>query len=229
MSDAVRIALVGATGLIGRAIISASVGREDIRLVGIARRETPLPRGARMEMFVAEADRWGDVFEAIRPDVLVNALGTTWKKSGQNEDAFRAVDQDLVLSTARRAHAFGTRRVVSISSVGADAFAKSFYLRVKGEVDRDLRAMGFKRLDILRPGLLVGEREGERRPLERAGIVMSPFTNTLLHGSLRRYRAVGAQVVARAALAAARKSAPGKFAYEHDGIQRLAASLPEPV
>ena len=228
MSDPIRIALVGSTGLVGRHIVELCVGREDVRLTALARREVPLPKGARMEMFVADPERWGDVFEAVRPDVLISALGTTWKKSGEDEDAFRAVDQHLVLETARAALRHDVRRMITISSVGADAFAKTFYLRVKGEVDRELRAMAFKRLDVLRPGLLVGKRNGDRRALERTGIAASPLTNLFLHGPHRRYRSIKAEIVAKAALAAARKPAPGKFVYENDAIATLAGSLPEP-
>ena len=40
----------------------------------------------------------------------------------------------------------------------ASAKAGNFYLRTKGETEDGLRALGFERLDILRPGLLTGER-----------------------------------------------------------------------
>ena len=100
MSDAIRIGLIGATGLIGSTVIEQCIGREDVRLTGIARREARLPRGIRMEMFVAEPAKWGEVIEAVRPRAIICALGTTWKKAGEDETAFRAVDQDLVLDTA---------------------------------------------------------------------------------------------------------------------------------
>ena len=54
MSDPMRLALVGATGLVGRHVIEDCVGRRDLRLAAIARCEMPLPPGATMEMFVAE-------------------------------------------------------------------------------------------------------------------------------------------------------------------------------
>ena len=103
MSDPLRIALVGATGLVGSEVMKLAVGREDMRLVAVARRESPLPVGARMEMFVADASKWGEVFEAVQPIALICAIGTTWRKAGRDEDAFRAVDHDLVLETARAA------------------------------------------------------------------------------------------------------------------------------
>ena len=75
----VRIALVGATGLIGRRVIEIASEGDQVRILGIARREAPLPPGARMEMFVAEPAKWGDVLDAVRPRALICALGTTWK------------------------------------------------------------------------------------------------------------------------------------------------------
>ena len=229
MSEAIRVALVGATGLIGREVISACVGREDVRLSAVARREMPLPNGARMELFIADPGHWGEVFEALRPKVLICALGTTWKQAGEEEAAFRAVDEELVLATARAAHAQGVERMVIISSVGADPYAKNFYLRVKGEVERELGKIGFLRLDILRPGLLRGQRGGDRRPAERIGIALSPLFNMALHGKYRRYRAIDASEVASAALALARKPTRAKLVHEHDALRREARGLPMPA
>lgn len=229
MSDPVRIALVGATGLVGRTITAACVGREDLRLTAIARRETPLPAGARMELFVAENDKWGEVIEAVRPEVVICALGTTWKKAGGDEAAFRAVDQELVLATARAARTHGVERFVHISSVGADSASRTFYLRVKGEVERDLAKLRFGRLDILRPGLLRGTRADDRRLGERIGILAAPLVNLLLHGTMRRYRAIRAGVVADAALALALRPVRGRFVHDNDAIERAARALPRPL
>ena len=229
MSEPVRIALVGATGLIGRTLIELVVGREDVRLTGIARRESKLPKGARMEMFVAEPEKWGEVIEAVAPDVLVSALGTTWRKAGHDEAAFRAVDQELVLETARAAREHGVPRMIAISSVGADPAAKGLYLRVKGEVERELMKMGFERLDILRPGLLRGRREADRRVLERAGILLSPIIDLFLHGNARRYRSIAAETVAEAVLALALRKAGGRFKHDNEAIHRASRSLPRPA
>ena len=228
MSDRLRIAIVGATGLIGRAIVEQAVGREDVRILAVARREMKLPSGARMEMVVAEPDQWGEVFARTRPDVLISALGTTWNKAGRSEDAFRAVDQTLVLETARAAQKNGVKRCIAVSSIGADARSKNFYLRVKGEVERDLQKIGFDRVDILRPGLLRGAREQDRRLGERLGIVVSPLTDLMMQGKYRKYRSIRDGDVAKAALALSMRKAAGKFVHEHDGLMRAARSLPIP-
>jgi uncharacterized protein YbjT (DUF2867 family) len=226
MSEPLRVALVGSTGLVGGTVMQLAVGRPDVRLVAVARRESPLPPGARMEMFVADPDKWGEVFEAIRPRAVICALGTTWRKAGGDEAAFRAVDQDLVLATARAAKAQGVERFVTVSSAGADAMSKNFYLRVKGEVDRDLGKVGFKRLDTLRPGLLRGKRGGDRRIGERLGIIFSPLLDLALQGRYRAYRSTRVELVARAALALAMRKAGGRFVHDGDAILRAAASLP---
>ncbi len=229
MSEPLLIALVGATGLIGGEVMELAVGREDVRLVAVARREAPLPTGARMEMFVAEPAKWGDVFEAVRPHAVICALGTTWKKAGRQEDAFRAVDYDLVLEAAQAAKTHGVERFVVVSSAGANALSKAVYLRTKGQVEAELGKLRFKRLDVLRPGLLRGKRSAERRPLERVGILASPFTDLLLHGRRRAYRSIAAETVAKAALALAMRKAAGRFVHDNDAILRAAASLSIPL
>jgi uncharacterized protein YbjT (DUF2867 family) len=222
MSKPTRIALVGATGLIGMSLIRLAVGRSDIRIIGIARREVQLPPGARMEMLLAPPEGWPDAIAAANADVLVSALGTTWNMSGKDEAAFRAVDQDLVLQCARAAKALGLRQMIAVSSVGADPLAKNFYLRVKGEVEQQLGRVGVPRLDILRPGLLRGPRE-ELRPAEKVGMIASPLVDLFLHGQYSKYRSIRADLVARAIVGLTREKMAGRFVFEHDAILRAAS------
>lgn len=218
----VRVALVGATGLVGRRVIEVASRGDDVRLVGIARREAPLPPGARMEMFVADPAKWADVLEAVRPRALICALGTTWKKAGRNEAAFRAVDQDLVLATAEAARAAGVPNMVVVSAAGADARARGLYMRVKGETEDALSKAGFKRLDILRPGLLRGERHADPRLAERAALIASPLIDPLLTGKWERYRSIDAALVAEAALGLALRRAGGRFTHDNEAMRRAA-------
>lgn len=218
----VRVALVGATGLVGRRVIEAASQGEEARILGIARREMPLPPGARMEMFVAEASKWGDVMDAVRPRALICALGTTWKKAGRDEAAFRAVDHDLVLATAEAAKRAGVPNMVLVSAAGADRHSKSLYMRVKGETEEALTRIGFKRLDILRPGLLRGEREGDLRLAERAALIAAPLIDPLLSGKWERYRSIDAALVAEAALGLALRRAGGRFTHDNEAMRRAA-------
>ncbi|MEQ1641226.1 MAG: NAD(P)H-binding protein [Novosphingobium sp.] len=221
MSKPTRIALVGATGLIGTSLIRLAVHRPDIRVIGISRREAALPPGARMELLVADPANWDDAIAAAHADVLVCALGTTWKKAGKDEAAFRAVDQDLVLACGKAAKAAGIRQMIAVSSVGADPMAKNFYLKVKGEVEQGLGKLGITRLDLLRPGLLRGPRE-ELRPAEKLGMIASPLADLLMQGGYRKYRSVRAETMAHAIVGLTREAMAGRFVFEHDAILRAA-------
>ena len=228
MSEPLRLALVGATGLIGSTLIARAVGRERYRLTAIARRAVALPEGARMELLVAEPANWGEAIAAANAAVLVIALGTTWRAAGRDEAAFRAVDKDLVLASAQAAKAAGVRQCIAVSSVGALASSGNRYLRVKGEVEDALAKLKFERLDILRPGLLRGPR-AERRPAERLAMLASPLADRFLHGAFRKYRSVRATTVADAILALAVDKPRGRFIHEHDAIVRAASKLDRPA
>lgn len=197
-----------------------------LKLVALTRREAPMPRGVRMEMLVAETSGWPEAVAAIAPDAVICALGTTMHRAG-SEEAFRAVDYDLVLSLAKAAREAEVANFVLVSSVGADAHGKAFYLRVKGEIEAAVTKLRFRRLDILRPGLLRGRRGQERRAAERFGIIASPVTDLLLHGDSRRYRSIDARVVATAAIQCAREKAQGRWMHDNDAIRRAARRLEE--
>ncbi|MEO5587371.1 MAG: NAD(P)H-binding protein [Novosphingobium sp.] len=216
-----RICLVGATGLVGSRLIAGALGRADVRLVAVARREVALPKGARMEVLVADPAAWGDAIAATNAKVLVCALGTTWRNAGKDEAAFRAVDHDLVLACARAAKAAGIAHLILVSSAGANRHARGLYLRVKAETEDALIKVGLKRLDILRPGLLVGHR-AERRPLERLAMLASPLADRLMLGGARRFRSIGVDTLAQAIFALAKEKAGGRFIHDTDMLKRAA-------
>lgn len=224
MSEARRILLAGATGLVGARVMEAAVDHGWLRLVALTRREAAMPRGARMEMLVADPAGWSEAVATIAPDAVICALGTTIRQAG-SEAAFRAVDYDLVLMLATAAREAGASNFVLVSSVGADQHAKAFYLRVKGEVEAAVTKLRFRRLDILRPGLLKGSRPRGVRPLETLGKLASPVTDLLLHGNARRYRSIDARLVAAAALQGAREKPQGRWLHDNDSITRLARRL----
>jgi uncharacterized protein YbjT (DUF2867 family) len=215
-----RICLVGATGLVGSRLIDQAVDRPELHLVGIARREAVLPPGLSMELLLVDPMNWPGVIAAAHARVLVCALGTTFRKAGRDEAAFRAVDRDLVLACGRAAKAAGIEHMIVISSVGANLQSRSFYLRVKAEMEEGLGRLDLRRLDILRPALLRGPRV-ERRSAERFASLVSPLIDACLLGGPRRFRAISADLVAQAILALTGEKAAGRFVHEHDALHRV--------
>lgn len=218
MTASPDIWLIGATGLVGGAVVAAA-GPNGLRI--LARREPPgLPPHHRA--IVAPGEAWPEVIAARRPAVLISCLGTTIRQAG-SQAAFRAVDHDLLLACARAARTGGAARMIAVSSVGASANSANFYLRTKGEVEAGLRELGFDRLDLLRPGLLTGARQGVPRLGEGLAMLAAPLTDALLHGALRRYRSIPAAVVARAIVRLAGQGEAGVHIHENDAIRANAA------
>lgn len=151
----------------------------------------------------------------------VSCLGTTIRAAGSRE-AFIAVDRDLVLRLAQLAYDHGARHALLVSSIGASRQTGNFYLRVKGEVEDALARIGFARIDLIQPGLLIGPRS-ERRPAERLMQAAAPLTNLLMQGGLRRYRSIAADEVAQAMLRLLAESAPGTFTYRWRELRALAS------
>lgn len=217
-----RVALIGGTGLIGGLLAPRLIAAgHELHLV---QRRPAAPGEARCRVHVAPAEAWPDIVAGLAPEAAVSTLGTTMRRAG-SQAAFRAVDHDLVLAFARAAREAGARRMATVSSVGADPGSRNFYLRIKGETDAALAGLGFDRLDIFRPGLLRGQRGGDRRPGERIGILVSPVVNLFLRGRLDRFAAIDADTVA-AALAAALACTPygGMRVHDNRAIRRLAAA-----
>jgi len=222
MSEPVTVLLIGATGLVGRMVMGKAVGRADMRLIALSRREVPLPMGARMEMLLAPVEGWGKAIVTIRPDRVICALGTTIRKEGGDKFKFVSVDRDLVLRVAAESHKAGVQGFTVVSSAGADPLSKNFYLSTKGSMEASLTKIGLPRVDILRPGLLCGERVNDRRGLEKLGAIAAPLTDLAMQGKNRKYRSIQAIVLAEAALQTVREKAKGKFVHEHDSLLRLA-------
>jgi uncharacterized protein YbjT (DUF2867 family) len=154
-------------------------------------------------------------------DVFISCLGTTIKAAG-SRPAFIAVDRELVLRLAQLAFKHGARHGILVSSVGASRQSGNFYLRVKGEVEDAFERIGFSRLDILQPGLLLGARQ-EHRPGEAWAQKLAPLGNGLLVGKMRNYRAIEADTVAAAITALVGQDQAGQFTHGHDGIRAFAS------
>lgn len=136
------------------------------------------------------------------------ALGTTIKTAGSRA-AFRRVDFGYVVAFARAARASNARRFMLVSAIGSSARSRIFYLRVKGETEEAVAALGFPALDIFRPGLLLGQR-AESRPREALGMALAPFLNPLMLGPAKAYRGIPADMVAAAMIIAAGAERTGR-------------------
>jgi uncharacterized protein YbjT (DUF2867 family) len=205
--DTRRALLAGASGLVGRSLLPLLLESPRYKLVHVLlRRKVPgFPTHRKLQLHVVDFDH----LPALPPveDVFI-AIGTTIKAAG-SQAAFRRVDFDAVLSTARAGKAAGAKRLLVVSALGADPGSQVFYSRVKGEMQQAVCRLGYESVVIVQPSLLAGDRaalgQSPRFGEEWANRLLRPVLGWLP----RRVRPIGADEVARSMLRAALEAAPG--------------------
>lgn len=208
----ITASVAGATGLVGGHILRLLLEDPEVgRVVAPTRR--PLPPHTKLENPLLKSG-----FPPMAGlDEAYDCLGTTRKDAG-SDAAFRAVDFELAVAFARATKEGGAARFGLVSSLGADAKSRLLYPRVKGEAENAIAGFGFASLVIARPALLLGKREKTRATevlAEPALALLKP----LLIGPLRKYRAIKAETVAAALIAAVRGGVPGRLTLESDALQ----------
>lgn len=201
MAEQYTVVIAGATGVVGACALRELLARENVRHVTAVGRSAG---SVEHEKLASKSVRFDDepTLRAAIPagvQAALCCLGTTMKRAGSKE-AFRAVDHDAVVAFARAARERGAQRFVMVSSLGADARSRSFYLRVKGETEVALQQLGFTQLTILRPSLIDDQgRRGEFRLAEKTLLPLArAFFSVFSQHS--RYAPVPAATIGRAAV-----------------------------
>ncbi|MDG1583092.1 oxidoreductase [Pseudomonas sp. GOM6] len=205
-----HILLAGATGLTGEHLLDRLLSEPTISRV-LAPSRRPLAEHPHLDNPVGElAELLPQLTGQV--DAAFCCLGSTIKQAG-SQDAFRAIDHDLVLAFARRARELGSRHLLVISALGADPKSSVFYNRVKGEMEAALQAMDWPQLTIARPSLLLGPRS-EFRLGER-------LAAPLMRWIPGKYRGIDVAVLARALWRLALEEGDGVRVVESDELRRL--------
>ncbi|QDP01060.1 NAD(P)H-binding protein [Thalassotalea sp. PS06] len=153
--------VLGATGLTGSICIDNLLDDERYQSV-IAISRSPLPKShAKLTRVELNDEQLQSIYQQFDIDEVYCCLGTTIKKAG-SQQAFKAIDKDLVVKIAKFAHQANVSNFAVISALGANEKAMSFYNRVKGEMEQALMNIGLEYLVIMRPSLILGSRQESR-------------------------------------------------------------------
>ncbi|WP_299693497.1 NAD(P)H-binding protein [uncultured Vibrio sp.] len=199
--DKTSIVVAGATGLIGQQVMRILIQEPAIEhIYALSRRALDTQFNSSKLHTLIHSDlqvtSWDE--SMATPNLGVICLGTTKKKAGSKE-ALRKVDVELVSQVAQSMKLLGVQRVAVVSSYGASPDSYSHYLKCKGQMEQNLKRIGFKHLFIARPGPLVGEREQPRADekwLQKIFPLLSPF----LFGQWQNLRPIQSEDVAQAML-----------------------------
>lgn len=207
-----RVLLAGSTGLVGGLVRTRLDSRRDVDLISLIRQGSTAPgEPVDYEQLCATP---GALLSPLAPeglDVAISCLGTTIRTAGSEPAMFR-IDHDYVLAVAQGARALGARQFILVSSVGAGG--PGFYLKTKGAIEEAVVHLGFARVDLIRPGVLVGHR-AEPRPLEAISQTLLTALTPVMVGPLSRYAAIRAETVADAIVALIGRDGTGRFTHEN--------------
>ncbi|MEX0565983.1 uncharacterized protein YbjT (DUF2867 family) [Raoultella ornithinolytica] len=155
-----QVLITGATGLVGGHLLRMLVREPTISAIAAPTRR---PLADTQGVFNPHDPQLSDALaQVVDPiDTVFCCLGTTRREAG-SKAAFIHADYTLVVDTALTGLRLGAKHMLVISAMGADPHSLFFYNRVKGEMEQALRAQAWRNLTILRPSMLLGERDNRR-------------------------------------------------------------------
>jgi uncharacterized protein YbjT (DUF2867 family) len=210
--------VIGATGLVGRELVQLIL--HDIRFqkaVVFGRRSLEM-KHEKLEEYIIDFDYPNEWKHLVTGDVLFSVLGSTKREAGSKKNQYK-IDYSYQYQFAVAASENQVPVYVLISAASADPESRFFYIRMKGELERDVKSLGFKAFHIIQPGFLHGQREKERAG-EKFIVSVLNMLNAV--GLFNKYRPVDGRTVAKAMVQAAGSTRSGIYTYVWDQVFELA-------
>ncbi|NCB68938.1 MAG: NAD-dependent epimerase/dehydratase family protein [Bacteroidia bacterium] len=199
--------VIGSTGMVGRELIKQLCESSEFeQVISFVRRSSGFSH-SKLQEHVVNFDQPESWKELLKGDVLFSCMGTTLAAAGSKASQYK-VDYTYQYETARMAAENNVPVYVLVSSTGANANSALFYPKIKGQLDEAVQKLGFKSVQILRPGQLYGERQ-QKRSAELFAVKMMFAMNSL--GIFKKYKPIHASEVAKAMISAAKRTGSNIF------------------
>ena len=186
--------VAGATGLVGSCLVNNLLSLYP-KVISLTRKKVDYS-SEKIHNIVIDYDNLKNenIFQNVNH--LYIALGTTRKKAGSAKN-FIKVDYNYCLDLAKSALKNGVEKISIISSVGSNPNSSLLYPRTKGLIEREISKLNFNHLSIVRPALILGERN-EHRTGEKIGVFVFTFLDYFLFGNLKKYKSIMANDISKA-------------------------------
>lgn len=207
-----RAIVAGGTGLVGQSVIQYLSEDNFFSELYILNRRNVEYSHPKVHQILIDFENIGKAISDLKPTHAYCCLGTTIKQAGSKEQ-FRKVDYEYVLNFAKAVHALGCDNFNVVTAMGTNSDSLIFYNQVKYEVTKALEDIGFERLNILQPSLLLGNRTESRTG---EGIAQSFFriTQKLWVGPLKNIAGIHGSQVAKAMVEISKDSTKGIYKFE---------------
>lgn len=194
--------IIGATGLIGGYLLEELLKNDLYDTIRIlVRRPVEFNHPKLEQKLVDFSDTESFRLALEGSDTVFCAIGTTQQKVKGDKAAYRKIDYDITVNAAKFCKLNGCETFLFVSSVGANSQSNNFYLKLKGEIEEAVKAVGLKSVYIMQPSFLVGDRKDFRLGEKIVQWVMLVFSFLIP----KKYKPVKAKDVSREMVNAAKK------------------------
>ena len=214
----IKITLFGPTGLIGNEILKLLENDSDFENINVVSRRPVELKSKKSSLNIIDFKDFNAYLNVIdRSDVVLAAIGTTQSKVGFNKKKYREIDFDIISNTVKACKEKNVKHFSFVSSAGADINNKSFYLKLKGEIEKEVESKQLNSSTVYRPSLLLGNRK-ENRFGEKIAQILIPLISFLFPDN---YKPIKASDVAKAMVTESKKIKPGFKIYHYRDILKL--------
>ena len=213
--------ILGATGLTGGFLLDNLLKDPDYGKVKLFSRSSVGIKHEKLEEHLIDMFDLKDHKQEFIADEVFCCIGTTKSKTPDKE-TYKKIDFGIPVNAAKLCRENGISTFLVISALGADANSSMFYNKVKGEMQHEVLEQGIKNTYIFQPSLIAGDRE-EKRFFENLAKKGMKILNTVLVGSLKKYRSIHPKTIAKAMQLCAKNGYP-KILIESDEIQEIASA-----
>ena len=215
-----RAVVFGASGWVGSHLLRQLLESSNYQQVTAVRRNDGGMTHPKLKTLIADYHSLASVTAEIAADEIFISLGTTRKNSPDRAEYYQ-VDHDYPVLAARISKEHGAKSVFLVTAVGADPDSKLFYVRTKGETERDIIALQFEHTHIFRPSMILGARK-ENRSLSGTVLIQGwSAINPLLTLSASKYTGITGQELARAMRESANHPSPALSIYHWKQMHAL--------
>ncbi len=214
----IKITLFGPTGLIGNEILKLLENDSDFEKINVVSRRPVELKSRKSSLNIIDFKDFNSYLDAIDgSDVVLAAIGTTQSKVGFNKKKYREIDFDIISNAVKACKEKNVKHFSFVSSAGADINNKSFYLKLKGEIEKEVESKQLNSSTVYRPSLLLGNRK-ENRFGEKVAQILIPLISFLFPDNYKPIKAID---VAKAMVTESKKIEPGFRIYHYRDILKL--------
>lgn len=197
-SNPLSIVMLGASGAVGTAALNTLLQLKNCHQLTLLGRN-PIANlnydfVKQHKITISDAGSYSNFLQGHSAAICTLGVGEPSKIS---KEEFVKIDKTAVLDFAKACKKAGVKHFELLASVDANPNSRYFYLRIKGELVEELKALHFERLSVFEPSMIL-------TPTNRYGISQAitlkvwPLLKPLLMGRLRKYRGIPVNILGEA-------------------------------